>query len=460
MLAIYRVIDLTGVFINGILGGTIARRRRFDAIGFGILAILSGLGGGLVRDTFLQKGLPAALAEPIYLGVAIAGAGVAMLVTLERRLWEQVLRIGDGIVLGVWAVTGTIKALSLGLTWPSALLLGMITAVGGGMIRDVTIGVVPAVFGGNTLYATCALLGSGMMIAFHSIGLDSIGMVVSAAAASLLSIVAYYRGWALPSNPDWAPVTMTAGQLRRIMANAQRSAIKSESAGRGSRKGESTKLPRWRRKAERRMTDADRAVLEGIGVDATFGDYTPDDGKNGRHVDSGDSDSGGSAEAAEVKGSRSRRVDDSTSSHSADSVEPSARHSEKRSTERSTGPSSGPSAECSTGPSSGPSSERSAGPSTIPSEERFDGHLSSRVSGRVSQDPSGSPSDRSAGADNSYTDNTGIDERKLGEGNDKEVSATSNNGSDGKPTIDPTVRQRADQSQTDQSQKDSDHDPH
>ena len=397
MLAIYRVIDLTGVFINGILGGTIARRRRFDAIGFGILAILSGLGGGLVRDTFLQKGLPAALAEPIYLGVAIAGAGVAMLVTLERRLWEQVLRIGDGIVLGVWAVTGTIKALSLGLTWPSALLLGMITAVGGGMIRDVTIGVVPAVFGGNTLYATCALLGSGMMIAFHSIGLDSIGMVVSAAAASLLSIVAYYRGWALPSNPDWAPVTMTAGQLRRIMANAQRSAIKSESAGPGLRKGESTKLPRWRRKAERRMTDADRAVLEGIGVDATFGDYIADDGENGGYVDSGGS-SGGSIEAAEAHCSHSCRVGDSTSSHSG-------------------------------------SSDEYVG-------ERFDGRSSNR------------PSNRSAGADN-----TVADERKLDEENDEEVSAASTSDSDEMPIVDPTVGPRADLSQADQSQKDSDHDP-
>ena len=56
IISVYRIIDLTGVFINGILGGAIARRRKFDAIGFGLLAILSGLGGGLLRDTLLQNG--------------------------------------------------------------------------------------------------------------------------------------------------------------------------------------------------------------------------------------------------------------------------------------------------------------------------------------------------------------------------------------------------------------------
>ena len=130
-----------------------------------------------------------------------------MTVSLEREQWNKLLKIGDGIVLGVWAVTGTIKALNAGLLWPSAMLLGMITAVG----------VVPAIFGGNTLYATSALLGSGMMVHFNSFQLQTVGMVVSASFASILSIVAYFKGWGLPNNPDWAPVTMTAGQLRRLM---------------------------------------------------------------------------------------------------------------------------------------------------------------------------------------------------------------------------------------------------
>ena len=217
IISVYRIIDLTGVFINGILGGAIARRRKFDAIGFGLLVILSGLGGGLLRDTLLQNGLPAALKEPIYLGVALSGGLVAMTVSLEREQWNKLLKIGDGIVLGVWAVTGTIKAFNAGLLWPSAMLLGMITAVGGGMIRDITIGVVPAIFGGNTLYATSVLLGSGMMVLFNNFQLQTVGMVVSALFASILSIVAYFKGWGLPNNPDWAPVTMTAGQLRRLM---------------------------------------------------------------------------------------------------------------------------------------------------------------------------------------------------------------------------------------------------
>lgn len=157
--AVYRVLDLTGVFINGVIGGTIARQKRFDLIGFGFLALISALGGGLLRDVFMQKGTPTAFAEPIYVGCALLGGLIAWLAHLQGRIWRIIFGGGDAIVLGVWSVTGSIKALSLGLPWPSATLCGMLTAVGGGMIRDIAVGNVPTIFGGNTMYATPALLG-------------------------------------------------------------------------------------------------------------------------------------------------------------------------------------------------------------------------------------------------------------------------------------------------------------
>ena len=88
---IFRAIDLTGVLLNGVLGGRLARMKRFDAVGFCVLAITSALGGGMVRDVLLGAAPPVALTDPRYLTVALAGAGVAMLWKLDSRPWRIAL---------------------------------------------------------------------------------------------------------------------------------------------------------------------------------------------------------------------------------------------------------------------------------------------------------------------------------------------------------------------------------
>jgi uncharacterized membrane protein YeiH len=195
---VFRAIDLTGVLLNGVLGGTIARQRRFDLVGFAILAIVSGLGGGMLRDTLLQAGPPVALTDPYYLGTALLGAVIAFFVPLGGRWWSRTFLVGDAIVLGCWAATGATKALATGLGVLPAILLGVTTAVGGGMIRDVVVGQVPAVFGGNTLYATSAVFACLAMIAMHTWGLDTAGMVAAIVVGAGLSIVAHWRQWRLP----------------------------------------------------------------------------------------------------------------------------------------------------------------------------------------------------------------------------------------------------------------------
>ncbi len=195
---VFRGIDLLGVLLNGVLGGTIARRKRFDLVGFAILAIVSALGGGMLRDTLLQAGPPVALTDPYYLGTALLGAVVAFLLPLRGSWWNRLFLVADGVVLGCWAATGAAKALAAGLGVLPALLLGVTTAVGGGMIRDVVVGETPAIFGGNTLYATSAVFASGAMIAGHAAGQETAGMLVAIAVGSGLSIVARWRRWVLP----------------------------------------------------------------------------------------------------------------------------------------------------------------------------------------------------------------------------------------------------------------------
>lgn len=199
---VFRALDLTGVFLNAVLGGTIARQRRFDLAGFVILAIVSALGGGMLRDTLLQAGTPVALTDPYYLTTAMAGALVAFLVPLGGRWWSRTFLVGDALVLGCWAATGSTKALAAGLGVLPAIMLGVITAVGGGMIRDVVVGQPPVIFGGNTLYATSAVFACVVVIALDSVGQQTLGMALAIVVGAGLSIVAHWRQWTLPYAPS------------------------------------------------------------------------------------------------------------------------------------------------------------------------------------------------------------------------------------------------------------------
>ena len=249
ILGIYRSLDLIGVLLNGAIGGTIARQRNFDIIGFSVLALLSALGGGMVRDALLQQGPPAAIAEPMYMGVAVAGGVLAMVIHLRGRAWELFRVHGDAVILGVWAVTGSTKALSYGLPAASAVFMGVLTAVGGGMIRDVACGDIPSIFGGNTLYATPAITAATTMVLFNWAGHDGVGMIAATICGAGFAILAYWRGWVLPANPEWAPVNMTAAQLMKALKRAERRGERDgivEGRREGRAEGVAEERRRWR----------------------------------------------------------------------------------------------------------------------------------------------------------------------------------------------------------------------
>ena len=105
-----------GVFFNAILGGVLARSYRLDAIGFAVLAVLSGLGGGIIRDLLLQAGPPVAMTDSAYLITALVGAGTALLIRIEGRVWDRVFPPIDALAIGLWATVGAQKT----LRWVSA----------------------------------------------------------------------------------------------------------------------------------------------------------------------------------------------------------------------------------------------------------------------------------------------------------------------------------------------------
>ncbi len=196
----FRLVDLTGVLANAILGGIAAKKVGYDPVGFVVLAIVSGLGGGLIRDTLLQKGTPVALAEPVYLAVALAGAAIAFLVPLHVRPARWTLIGLDAVAVGSWAAIGTQKGLANGLSWGSAVLLGVTTVVGGGILRDVLMQRRPVVFeAGSPLYATCALVASLVAMALTTAGHPGWGTAASVAVGASMAVAARWFGWALPT---------------------------------------------------------------------------------------------------------------------------------------------------------------------------------------------------------------------------------------------------------------------
>ena len=176
----------------------------------------------MLCDVFMQKGTAAAIANPTYLLLACCGATIALVTHFKGNTWELFKVHGDAIILGVWSVTGCVKALVFDMPLVSAVFMGVLTAVGGGMIRDVVTGQIPSIFGGGTLYAVPATISATAMTLFYVTGHQALGMIVSPIIGGGLVILAYWKGWVLFRSSEWAPVNMTAVQLRELAKRSER----------------------------------------------------------------------------------------------------------------------------------------------------------------------------------------------------------------------------------------------
>src|ERR671927_758151 len=158
------VLDLTGTFafaVNGAL--TALRMARLDIVGVVTLGVITALGGGIIRDVLLGSLPPATFSDWRYL--AVAGGGGLVAFTAGRHLdrLTSPITLLDAAGLSLFAVTGATKALDLGLGPVQAVLLGALTGVGGGTVRDVLIGRIPSVLGSG-LYAIPALVGAALTV--------------------------------------------------------------------------------------------------------------------------------------------------------------------------------------------------------------------------------------------------------------------------------------------------------
>jgi uncharacterized membrane protein YeiH len=179
-------LDLAGTFafaLNGAL--TAVRVVRLDIVGVITLGMITALGGGIIRDILLDDLPPATFRDWRYLAVAAGGAFIAFL--LGRRLdrLSGVITVADAVGLSVFAVTGAGKALEFGLGAAQAVILGTITGVGGGTLRDALIGQIPSVLR-TGLYAVPALVGATITVTAVRFGVHGLLAATIAAAACLL----------------------------------------------------------------------------------------------------------------------------------------------------------------------------------------------------------------------------------------------------------------------------------
>jgi uncharacterized membrane protein YeiH len=153
------VLDLAGIFVFAVTGGLVAVRKQFDIFGVFVLAGATGLGGGFLRDVLIDATPPAALEDWRYLLVPVAAGAMTFVFHPAFGRLERIITVLDGAGLGLFCVTGALKAVDYGLGPVPAALMGMVTGIGGGMVRDLLAGRVPVVFS-SELYATPALLGA------------------------------------------------------------------------------------------------------------------------------------------------------------------------------------------------------------------------------------------------------------------------------------------------------------
>jgi len=153
-------LDLSAVFLMALTGVIEAIRREFDVIGLCVLALATGVGGALIRDgVFLHTGVPAVLSDDRYL-MAVAGAAALGLAFGTRALLsERLIAWVDAAALGAYAVVGVEKSLGQGLGFAPAVLVGVVNACGGGVLRDLFTGERPMVFKPGQFYAFAALIG-------------------------------------------------------------------------------------------------------------------------------------------------------------------------------------------------------------------------------------------------------------------------------------------------------------
>jgi uncharacterized membrane protein YeiH len=195
-------LELAGTFVFALSGAAAGVKHRLDLFGVLVLSAATATAGGIVRDVLIGAVPPTALRDWRYLATAVL-AGLVVFFASPRSERRQKPRnlvlVFDAAGLALFAVSGTQTALGYGLHPVMSALLGMLTGIGGGMLRDVLVADIPVVLHSD-LYAVAALAGAIVVVAGHVLNAPPAASAVAGAAVCLaLRLMALWRGWRLPT---------------------------------------------------------------------------------------------------------------------------------------------------------------------------------------------------------------------------------------------------------------------
>ena len=201
-------LDLIGTFVFALSGAVAGVRQRLDIFGVLVLSFAAASAGGIMRDLLIGSVPPVAIRDWRYLAASLlAGLLIFIWFPRSRRLprARNLVLIFDAAGLGLFAVVGTQKALGYGLNPVTASLLGMLTGIGGGMLRDVLVSEIPNVLRAD-LYAVAALAGAVVVVIGYLLAAEPTGTaILGAAICFCIRLIAIRRGWQLPvarARPD------------------------------------------------------------------------------------------------------------------------------------------------------------------------------------------------------------------------------------------------------------------
>jgi len=175
--------DLGATFAFALTGALAAIKRGYDIVGVFFLALVSGIGGGLIRDgIFLQEGITPLLTRPNYLYVICAAVLIGIVMGERMRHFNRVIAVVDALGLGAFACFGVQKSLMMGLGPIAAVFVGVVNAVGGGLLRDVITREEPLTFRPGQFYVLVALAGALLFVAL------AVQSSIEATTAAFISI--------------------------------------------------------------------------------------------------------------------------------------------------------------------------------------------------------------------------------------------------------------------------------
>lgn len=191
-------LDLGGTFVFAVSGGMMAVRHRLDLFGVLVLSFAAATSGGIIRDVLLGATPPASIRDWRYIAISLLAGVLAFYWCAILERWRSSMLILDAAGLSLFAVSGALTALAFQVNPWAAVMLGVVTGIGGGVVRDVLVSEVPTVLR-SELYAVAALAGAGVVVIGTLLKVPSTATaLVGAGLCFTLRLVAIRRGWRLP----------------------------------------------------------------------------------------------------------------------------------------------------------------------------------------------------------------------------------------------------------------------